>query len=69
MKDKIIKTKDGYFFDTEAGYYLRLSEEICDVIDAPSSNFQEEGERWEAVSDLIDDTLVTDKMFDERKLN
>lgn len=62
-KDRIIKTDKGYFFDTEAGYYLKLSDEICGVIDAPSSDFQEEGERWATVSDLIDDTLVTYKMF------
>jgi hypothetical protein len=65
MKERIIKTDKGYFFDTEAGYYLKLSDEICDVIDAPSSDFQEDGERWELVSDLIDDTLITDKQFKE----
>lgn len=64
-KNNIIKTNDGYFFDTETGYYLRLSDEICDVIDAPSSDFQEEGERWETVSDLIDDTIVTNKQFEK----
>ena len=69
MMNRIIKTKEGYFFDTEAGHYLKLSEEICGVIDAPNSDFQEEGERWETVSDLIDDTLVTNKMFNERILN
>lgn len=63
MKDRIIKTDKGYFFDTEAGYYLRLSDEICNVIDAPSNNFQSEDERWETVSDLIDDTLISYKMF------
>jgi len=66
MKDRIIKTDKGYFFGTEAGYYLKLSDEICDVIDAPNSNFQEEGERWETVSDLIDDTLITYKMFNSQ---
>jgi len=65
-KDRIIKTDKGYFFDTEAGYYLKLSDEIRDIIDAPSSNFQEEGERWATVSDLIDDTLLTYEMFNSQ---
>jgi len=65
MKDRIIKTDKGYFFDTEAGYYMKLSDEICEVIEAPSSDFQEEGERWETVSDLIDDLLPTDRQFEQ----
>ena len=62
-KEQIIKTDKGYFFPIEV-HYLKLSDEICAVIDAPSSNFQSEGERWETVSDLIDDTLVTAKDFE-----
>ena len=65
MNSRVVKTDKGYFFDTEAGYYLKLSDEICDVIDAPSSDFQEEGERWELVSDLIDATLIADKQFND----
>lgn len=57
LKDRILKTDRGYFFDTEAGYYIELSDEICDVIEANPSDFQEEGERWATVEDLIDDQL------------
>lgn len=57
IKDRIIETDKGYFYDTEAGYYIKLSEEIEDVIDAPASDFQEEGERWATVEDLLDEQL------------
>lgn len=55
IKERIVKTDKGYFFDTEAGYYLKLSDEVCEAIDAPTSNFQDEGERWETVEDLLED--------------
>lgn len=57
LKERIIKTDEGYFFDTEAGHYIKLTDEICDVIDAPASDFQEEGERWELVGDLLEGLL------------
>jgi hypothetical protein len=55
LKEKIIKTDKGYFFDTDTGYYIKLSDEVCDLIDAPSSDFQEEGERWECIEDLLNE--------------
>jgi hypothetical protein len=55
IKDRIIKTDKGYFFDTETEHYIKLTDEICDVIEAPASDFQEEGERWETVEDLLTD--------------
>ena len=57
LEERIIKTDKGYFFDTEAGYYIKLSDEIADVIEAPSSDFQEEGERWTTVEDLINEYM------------
>lgn len=50
-------TNKGYFFDTDAGHYIKLSDEICDLIDAPVSDFQGEDERWESVGDLLEELL------------
>jgi len=57
IKDKIVKTEKGYFFDTDTECYVKLSDEICDLIDAPASDFQEEGERWQTVEDLLEEQL------------
>jgi hypothetical protein len=58
LTERIVKTDKGYFFDTEAGHYIKLSKEICDVIDAPTSDFQDEGERWETIGDLLNELLT-----------
>lgn len=57
MKERIIEVNGEYLFDTKAGLYIRIPEEIVFIINSPSSDFQDEGERWEAVSDLLDDHL------------
>lgn len=59
IKDRIVKTDKGYFFDTEAGHYILLPDEVCEAIDAPASDFQDEGERWETVKDLVNEYLNT----------
>ncbi len=35
----------------------RILENIQTLLDAPSSDFQEEGERWEQIVNLIEDML------------
>jgi len=31
LKDRVVKTDKGYFFDTEAGYYEKLSDLVKDT--------------------------------------